>query len=261
MSDVDGTLLRGASGIHQKVIKAAHEYIEAGGLLSLSTGRSLVSSRWAAQKLKVNIPCILYTGSVIYDFDTEQCIWSRCFDSDIIQILEQLYIEYPEISIQVYTLDNIFMLRSNGRLLSKGIKEEIPDRISQLADIHGDPLKLLLSCDDVETLHKCKEHLFSSDKVIFSFSSTHFAEVVAEGAGKDNAMKRLSEMYDVQLSSFFSAGDGMTDLPMMELSGYSFAPVTAPKTLLDSCDMIIPSPKEVGMEIAFNYARNNIKSV
>jgi len=94
--------------------------------------------------------------------------------------------------------------------------------------------------------------------MIFAFSSTHFAEVVPAGAGKDNAMKALSELYDVPLSRFFAAGDGMTDLPMIELGGYSFAPVTAPKLILDKCGMIIPSCEEGGMETAFKYARNVI---
>lgn len=256
LSDIDGTLLRGDSGIHQKVINAAHEYINAGGLLSLCTGRAPISSRWVAGELPVNMPCILYTGAAIYDFATEQCIWSRHFDSNFMPILEQLYLEYPDISIQAYTHDNIFMLRANERLLRRGIKEEIPDNLSSLTDIHGDLLKLVLTCDDVDHLQQCGKQLFTSEQTIFAFASTHFAEVVPAGAGKDNAMKALSELYDVPLSRFFAAGDGMTDLPMIELSGYSFAPVTAPKLLLDKCDMIIPSCEDGGMETAFNYARD-----
>lgn len=260
LSDIDGTLLRGDSGIHRNVISAAHEYVNAGGLLSLCTGRAPVSSRWVAGELPINMPCILYTGAAIYDFDTGQCIRSRNFNIDILPILEQLYLEYPDISIQAYTHDNIFMLRANERLLRRGIKEEIPDSLSSLTDIHDDLLKLVLTCDDVDHLQQCGKQLFSSDQMIFAFASTHFAEVVPAGAGKDNAMKALSELYDIPLSRFFAAGDGMTDLPMIELGGYSFAPVTAPKLLLDKCNMIIPSCEEGGMDIAFKYARDVIRS-
>lgn len=256
LSDIDGTLLRGSSGICQKVVQAAHEYVKAGGLLSLCTGRAPVSSRWVARELHINMPCILYTGAAIYDFEAECCIWSRHFGTDIMAILEQLYIGYPDVSIQVYTHDTIFMLRANDRLMSHGIREEIPCRLSSLAEVRGDPLKLVLTCDDIYVLQQCKEDLFSSNQTIFAFSSTHFAEVVPAGAGKDNAMKALSELYEVPLSSFFVAGDGMTDLPMIELGEYSFAPVTSPKLILDKCDSIIPSCEEGGMEKAFNYALN-----
>lgn len=259
LSDVDGTLLRGDSGIHRKVIKAAHEYVNAGGFLNLCTGRAPISSRWVARELPVNMPCILYTGAAIYDFETEQCIWSQHFSNDILPIIEKLYMEYPNISIQAYTQDNIFMLRANERLLSRGIKQEIPDCISALSDVKGNLLKLVLTCDDVNLLQQCGKQLFSSDEMTFAFSSTHFAEVVPAGAGKDNAMRALSELYDIPLSRFFAAGDGMTDLPMIELSSYSFAPVTAPKLILDKCDMIIPSCEEGGMETAFNYARDVIR--
>lgn len=256
LSDIDGTLLRGSSGICRKVVQAAHKYVKSGGLLSLCTGRAPMSSRWVAKELHVNMPCILYTGAAIYDFKAERCIWSRHFSTDIMAILEQLYIRYPAISILVYTHDTIFMLRANDHLMSRGIREEIPCCLSNLTEVRGDLLKLLLICDDINVLQQCKEDLFSSNQTIFAFSSTHFAEVVPAGAGKDNAMKALSELYEVPLSGFFVAGDGMTDLPMIELGGYSFAPVTSPKLLLDKCDSIIPPCEEGGMEKAFKYALN-----
>ncbi len=255
LSDIDGTLLGGHSGIPQNVINAAQEFMNAGGLLSLSTGRSIVSARWVAKEMKVNLPCILYTGAAIYDFETERYIWSCHFNNDILPIIERIYYEYPDFSLQVYTYDNIYMLRANHRLMTRGIKEEIPDSLSVLSDIKGNILKLVLTCDNVERLNQCKEDLFSTNNHVFSFSSTHFVEIVPKGAGKDNAMKVMAEMYKVQLFNFFVAGDGMTDLPMIEIAGYSFAPSSAPKYLLDACKIVIPTYKEGGMEKAFDYAR------
>lgn len=255
LSDIDGTLIGRNCSIPPKVISSAYEFMNAGGLLSLCTGRAPVSARWVAKELGVNMPCILYTGAAIYDFITEQCIWSRHFDDDIMFVLQQLYYKYPDFSILAYTLDKTFAFRINKRLSEHGIKEEIPGFISNFSDIQGNILKLVLVCDDIEKLFQCKKDLFLSAKYNFAFSSTHFAEVVPQDAGKDNALKALSELYNVQPGNFFAAGDGMTDLPMFKLAGYSFAPSSSPKPLLDACDMIIPSYEEGGMEKAFNFAR------
>ena len=121
LSDVDGTLLGGDSDIPQNVINSAQEFMDAGGLLCLSTGRSTVSSRWVAKEINVNLPCILYTGAAIYDFKAERYIWSCHFESDILPVIERIYDEYPDLSLQVYTHDNIYMLRNNQRLMERGI--------------------------------------------------------------------------------------------------------------------------------------------
>lgn len=260
LSDIDGTLINRKTDIQEKVIKAAHDYMNSGGLLGLSTGRSIISTKSIAEKLSVNMPCILYTGAAIYDFSTERYIWSCHFDSDIISIVEQVYNNYHEFSIQLYTHDNIFTLRKNQRLIKHGVKEEISDSISSLSDINGDILKLVLTCDDVEMLRDCRERFFTSDKYLFEFSSTHFVEVVPESAGKDKAMRSISQLYNIDLSNFFVAGDGMTDLKMLQLGGYPFVPSDATQELLDSCpDAIIIPPCELGgMEEAFTFARQLI---
>jgi hydroxymethylpyrimidine pyrophosphatase-like HAD family hydrolase len=67
-------------------------------------------------------------------------------------------------------------------------------------------------------------------------------------------MKAMAQRYNVDLSHFFVAGDGMTDLPMIKLGGYTFAPSTSPQVLLEVCDMVIPSCEEDGMEKAFFVA-------
>lgn len=254
LCDVDGTLLRGSSGIPKKVIKAAHMFMNAGGLLSLCTGRAPVSARWVAKDMGVNMPCILYTGSAIYDFKSESFIWSHSFDSEILTVIEQLYNEHPDVSLQVYTCEKIYILRTNKSLKERGIKEESNGPLSRLSDIKGNILKIVLSCDCSEKLYHCRDSLFLSNKYIFAFSSTHFAEVVPQGAGKDAAMKIMSQLFNVRLSNFFVAGNGMTDLPMMELGGYSFAPANSARPLLDICNMVVPPVEEGGMEKAFYTA-------
>ena len=81
------------------------------------------------------------------------------------------------------------------------------------------------------------------------------------GAGKHAAMARLSERLDIPFSRFFAAGDGMTDLEMMHLSGVSYAPENALDPVRRAASRVVPPVEEGGMEAAFRHAANLICEV
>jgi len=111
-----------------------------------------------------------------------------------------------------------------------------------------------MACKDVPLLQRCGETLFASRGYQFAFASRHFAEVVAPGAGKAAAMQTLSARYHVKPCNTFAAGDGMTDLPLLQAAGYAFAPVDAAEPVRAASDMQIPTCEEGGMAVAFDRA-------
>jgi len=259
LSDIDGTLLRGKSGISANVKKAAQEFMDNGGLLALCTGRSHISTAWVAKELNIQIPSVIFSGAAIYDFTSKKFIWAQPMENHILSCLEKVYDLYSDISIQVYTRDHVFLIRSNEHLDKYGVKEELSASVTKLSDVEGEILKIVLVSTDREKLAQCGNTVFDRKYFHFEFASRHFAEIVASGTGKGNALKKLAEMYDVDMKNTFAAGDGMTDLPMLQNSGFSFAPEDASKELLNACDMIIPPCEQGGMEQAFKYATGIIK--
>lgn len=254
LSDIDGTLLRGNSGIDLGVKQAAKKFMDKGGLLALCTGRSPISTAWVARELDIQIPCVLYNGAAIYDFINNKFISSFPLQDDVLKIVQRVYEFYPGISIQVYTNDNIYLIRKNEHLETRGVKEEIEDTISYISDVQGEILKITMSSKDIALLKRCGEEVFNTEQLRFAFASTHFAEVVAREAGKGVALYMMAERYGVDIKHTFAAGDGMTDLPMLKACGFSFAPLGAAQPLLEVCDMKIPSCEKGGMEEAFNAA-------
>ena len=67
-------------------------------------------------------------------------------------------------------------------------------------------------------------------------------------------MAALSRQLDIPLSRFFCAGDGMTDLPMLQLAGYSYAPANALEPVRQAVDRVVPDVADGGMEQAFRHA-------
>ena len=144
LSDIDGTLLRRGVPLCREVIDAAAVYKQQGGLLSVCTGRSLPAARQTAQDLGVNAPSILYGGAAIYDFCTGRYLYAQPFQWDVMQAVRRVLQEFPDISMQVFTLEDVFVLRRNRRLNEVGVQEENVNPIADPADVRGDILKLVM---------------------------------------------------------------------------------------------------------------------
>lgn len=56
------------------------------------------------------------------------------------------------------------------------------------------------------------------------------------------------------------AGDGMTDLPMLRLADFSYAPANALDPARQSVSLVVPDVKEGGMEEAFRHAASQMGS-
>jgi HAD superfamily hydrolase (TIGR01484 family) len=71
--DIDGTLVRGLGKISRKNLLAIKKYVELGGKVVLSTGRSIVSIRKCVEQIKKKtnyVPeyAICSTGGYIYNY-------------------------------------------------------------------------------------------------------------------------------------------------------------------------------------------------
>ncbi len=252
-TDIDGTLLRGDMAIPPAVIAAAKRFVAAGGAIALATGRSPVSTAWIARALAIDIPCILYSGAVLYDFTSQRIIAAHPLPGSIRNVLTNVMAAYPDISVQAYTSSRAHLLQSNDLLKAKGVKEELETTVSAIPDA-DELLKIVLTCDNVQRLDQCGTTMFSTEDYQFAFASTHFAEIVARGADKGSAVRKLAALLNIPLTNTFAAGDAMTDYSLLSACAFSFAVADAPAELRNSADAIIPPCHENGMAHAFDRA-------
>lgn len=253
LSDIDGTLMRRDAPMTDAVAVAARRYTERGGLLALCTGRSVAAARETAVRLGVNAPCILYGGASLYDFAAGRHLFFHAFQGDVLEGVRQVLRLHPDISTQVFTREEIYVLRRNARLNARGVREENVGPERSIDEVSGDIVKLVMCCDDVQELAGCRAY-FPEDFCEFAFASRNFVDVVAKGCSKVDALRALSQSTDVPLSAFFAAGDAMTDLPVMRLAGVSFAPENAVDAVKDAATYVVPDVKDGGMAQAFSIA-------
>ena len=253
LSDIDGTLVRGEIGLAERVICAARDYRDAGGLLAVCTGRAPVSALPVARALGVNAPCILYGGAALFDSAGERLLWSCPFSPQVRDGIARTLSDFPGVSVQVFTEREIYVLRRNRRFDARGVKEENVGPIRGLEEVEGPILKLVLCSDDPGELETCRA-CFPETSCNFAFASRHFVDIVAAGAGKGPAMAALSQRLGIPFSRFFCAGDGMTDLPMLRLAGVSYAPANALEPVRQVASLAVPDVAEGGMAQAFRHA-------
>lgn len=249
--DIDGTLLQGDSGIAAGVREAARDFRRAGGLLTLCTGRAHISTRWVAEAMEIEIPCILYNGAVLYDFNGKGFVDGTPLPQPVVDRLPEVLRLYPEFSLQAYGRERIYLLNSNPMFAERGVQEEIEPFRSSFADIDGDIYKLVMAHPDADGLRRCCERFFADELCHFAFASRHFVEVVARGVGKGHAAVAMAQRYGIPLARTFAAGDGHTDLPVMEIAAMSYAPDTASSEVRAAAKRIVPAAVRGGMAEAF----------
>lgn len=257
LSDIDGTLLRADAPLTAQVVTAARNYTAQGGLLAVCTGRSLPAVVQVAEELGVNAPSIIYGGAAIYDFQKKQYLYAQPFRWDIMQAVRAVLAAFDDVSMQVFTKDEVYVLRRNRRLNELGVREENINAIASPEDVTGEILKLVMCCDEPQHLEQCRQ-FFPPEYCHFAFASRTFVDVVAAGFGKGEAMTTLSQLLDIPFERFFSAGDAMTDLPMLRSSAVSFAPENALEAVKQAVTYVVPSVHCGGMERAFRLAAEHM---
>lgn len=259
LSDVDGTLVTFFLGVGEPVIQGAKRFTDAGGKLSLCTGRAPVAIEKMVKLLNVNFPCIVYNGGAIYDFASNKYLWKCCLNKDARTVISEIYNKYPDFGIKVYTDTSIYTLRRIPFFEGHEVLEEITEGTSAMEDIQGDIMKILLCCEDKERLSACIAEADQREGYKSFFASTHIAEIVSDQAGKDMGMKMLLKQFPFPKDHIFSAGDAMADLPMMLHSGISFAPEDAAPEVLKEATYIIPTVEQDGMAKAFDISLSLMK--
>lgn len=259
VTDVDGTLLRTPAPVSAKVCAAAAQFRAAGGGISLCTGRAPASARAPAALIGANCPAILWGGAAIYDFQNRCCLWKRTLPTAAYGGIRRAVEEFPAVSVLVYTQEDIFILRRSPFAEAKGIPEEVLGPLANVEDICGEPIKVVLISEDEQQVRHCGQQCFGACCEVAP-ASRHFVEVVPPDAHKGQAVQVLSRLLGLERPQIFGAGDGMTDLPMLQQVGRAYAMSNSPEELRCCAHMVLPCVEDEGMVTAFLDAAATLTS-
>ncbi|MEI6045927.1 MAG: HAD family hydrolase [Chloroflexota bacterium] len=144
--DIDGTLLDPEGEIRPRVRQAIQRAVEAGCLVTLATGRRLHSAREVANELGLQMPLILYIGSLIYDTLTEKALFYQPMPSHFLRQALTLVREAglcPTISQSPLRGEYIYLGPSEDDDLYTRKYSEHKSRVAMIRRLSYDELALL----------------------------------------------------------------------------------------------------------------------
>lgn len=259
--DVDGTLLTEEQTISARTRATLLKVQQMGLRVVLATGRPThgVMPLARALELDKNGGFVLsYNGAQIIHMPTDERVFERRIDPEFMAYLERgarkrgfTIFTYREDRILTSDASNLHVQREAE--LNKMRVEEVADFA---AAVDFEPCKVMLVSDDEAALLALEEHwrrrLAGTLDVLRS--EDYFLEVVPESVDKANTLSVLLEKEGIDRADVVAIGNGVRDVPMLQLVGLGVAMGNAQDSVKACADVVTLTNAEDGVAVALEKA-------
>lgn len=226
--DMDETLLTTDKAVSKKNKEALLKADEMGVRIVLATGRgiSIVQDTLKAIGFhdQENEYVISFNGGAVTENKDTQFLYQQGISFEFASALYKRGLAY-DVSVQVYTLDDIFVYNyteAERDFLEPEIQvtEIYEDNIDFLKDTQI--MKVLFMNEDRQYLEQIEADL--SDLAVHSdvsYSSNRYLEFNHKGVNKGAALAFLAEHLGISMSETLAIGDNFNDWPMFKVAGLS----------------------------------------
>ncbi len=255
-SDFDGTLANSHDFISPENMAAIADYIAAGGVFTVSSGRMYASVMNKIKQLdldKYGIPVMSFQGALVTDSVTGEHIYRRPMNNKLVTEIAE-YCEQKGYYFHTYSADELFIAEKNelSEAYCKAVHVESYARyVGKLSDFlknNGDIelVKGLVMNFDPVKLEEIRRELNArfDGKVNFMNSAPMLVECVDNDAGKGNALLHVAEKLGIDRSETVAIGDAMNDLSMIRAAGMGCAVANAAPGLKAEADFLAVSNDE-----------------
>ena len=146
ITDLDGTLLTTDKQIHPRDMEAIKYLREKGGRFTVATGRGYSMAAPVVEKVKLDMPAVIFNGAAVYDFQKGEFLWtSRVFDGagDYVKLLIE---RFPDIAVEVLRQKEVYVPAINDvERRHLAYENVVPVRCSVDEIPKGDWLKVLIA--------------------------------------------------------------------------------------------------------------------
>ncbi|MBR2967686.1 MAG: HAD family hydrolase [Clostridia bacterium] len=252
VSDLDGTALRSDKTASERTRQAIREYRKAGGTFIISTGRMFESMLKVAPELgldALNVPICAMDGGIIKESRTGKLIEINTMPHEQAAAFAR---ECEELGVyfQVYSEDKLFVNEEN----------ETNRDYCAITKVKMHPVGCL-SEYILKNKLQCVKVLISSSKaesyldrfvgryggIQFFLSDVEYLDGASIKAGKGNALKRVANIFGIDMGSTIAIGDSMNDVSMVSVAALGVAMGNADERLKKVAKMIAPTNDQDGL--------------
>lgn len=246
-TDLDGTLLCNDKSISQKNLDAIEYFKSEGGLFTFVTGRMPNTSVAIHKSVNPNAPIGCINGGGIYDFAKREYLWIAELPREALDIVEYVDEKLPWIGIQVNTSKAIYFNKYNEAMVKFRRITGLPDVRCHYRDVEEGIAKIVLTEDNEEKLLELIEMLHShpkADKFDYIRSQEDIYEILPKGISKGTALRKLTELFGLNMNKTIAIGDYNNDISMLRAAGVGIAVANAREEVKEAADYVTVSNEE-----------------
>ncbi len=247
ITDLDGTLLPGNKILSDIDKKAISRFRCDGGKFSIATGRTLQAAEKFMDELKIDMPVIMYNGSLIYDIAKKAPLFTDELPEIAIDIAEELmeFIENP--GIEVLRLDNIYVVCNNEYEKNHVKICGVEPAYMPLREVPWGGWYKILFADSSENIDKLEKIIRSKTfPVDFVRSDKTFVEMLPKDSSKGAALKEYIKIMNLEHMKIIAVGDYHNDIEMLEAAHCGAATANAQQAVKDRADIILEKTSDEG---------------
>ena len=259
--DVDGTLLTDEQTVSPRTRATLVKVQQMGVRVVLASGRPMhgVMPLARALELDKNGGFVLsYNGAQIIHVPTGERVFERRIDPQFMAYLERgarkrgfTIFTYREDRIVTSNAQNVHV-QHEAKL--NGMRVEEAANWAEAVDFS--PCKVMLVSDDEAALVGLEEHWRRRLAGVLDVlrSEDYYLEVVSESVDKSNTLTVLLEKEGIDLTDVVAIGDGVRDVPMLQLAGLGVAMGNAQDSVKACADVVTLTNAEDGVAVALEKA-------
>lgn len=235
-TDMDYTLLLPGQPVSEANVRAVSDIREAGGCVTLATGRSFNITGSYARSLGISVPLITSNGAAISDPVSFCDVESVDFPSDVLSELIRLFID-NNVNATGYSSSGLYFFPCSSRRpfiddYNSGVPSDIKCRILDSYDV---PFNKFLLIDPPANVVAAIKSIPCLQVVS---SAKNFYDVMMTGTSKGLALLKIASLLGIPAEMTFALGDSENDISLLESSAHPIAMAGSDPRVLAAAEFI-----------------------
>ena len=244
--DIDSTLVRPGGTLSDENRRAVADYLDAGGRISLATGKHPVALEGLAKQIGTAGPHIAGNGAIIVNPEGRQLVSEITTQAPAVQCQLQGF----GVPHACYTEDGIFVDRAlvSAEHVAKLVSINEPIPVAGVGTPARPVFKILAFVDRKETGREMQlRELADSSGLSCIRTSSEFLEFISSSGGKGVAVEAILRRFGWPVFHSAGLGDSENDLPMLRRCGMAAAVANASDIVLASVDLTVGACEDNGV--------------
>lgn len=225
---------------------------ERGVKVVIASARPPRSVRHIYHSLKLDTWQINYNGALIWDEPQGRVVFHLPMPGEVARrIIEYARNQFPDVLVSCEVQDRWLTDRHEQKHTTETGRLFRPDKIAAVAEICDEPVTKLLLLGPPEMMsHLAPVIADLNPDVGVVQSDPDLIQIMAAGANKAAALRRVADHYQVPLANVLALGDAANDIPMLEAAGIGVAMDNAHPDVKRIADWVAPSNNDHGVHAA-----------